>query len=224
MPQFLNSTPLLRSSHPGRLASRNSTDPLPFLLNHLRLPTQETPSVLTITNSLFQTVLLITPRHEPHSKHSSITFFHCYRGVFTSPLCRAIAQAVSHLLSTAAARVRDQGRSCGICGGQSGTGEGLLRVLRFPLPIFIPPTAPRLSFIIRGWYNRLFSGRHTKCTQSHPTPRNKKELPRRWIETVVLLLLRACTFLREPNYRSCLTMNYSGFQASCHNIQHNILA
>jgi hypothetical protein len=32
--------------------------------------------------------------------------------------------------------------SCGICGGQSGTGAGFLRVLRFPLPILIPPTAP----------------------------------------------------------------------------------
>jgi hypothetical protein len=32
-------------------------------------------------------------------------------------------------------------RSCGICGGQSVTGEGFLRVLLFPLPI-IPPTAP----------------------------------------------------------------------------------
>jgi hypothetical protein len=46
-------------------------------------------------------------------------------------------------------------RSCGICDGQSGTGEGFLRVLRFPLPIFIPPTAPHSSSsIIWGWYNR----------------------------------------------------------------------
>jgi hypothetical protein len=45
--------------------------------------------------------------------------------------------------------------SCGICGGQSGTWAGFLRVLRFPLPIFIPPVAPQsLSSIIRGWYNR----------------------------------------------------------------------
>jgi hypothetical protein len=35
---------------------------------------------------------------------------------------RAIAQAVSRRLPTAAARVRAQVRSCGICGGQSGTG------------------------------------------------------------------------------------------------------
>jgi hypothetical protein len=41
------------------------------------------------------------------------------------------------------------------CGGQSGTGVGFLRVLRFPLPIFIPPIAPQSpSSIIWGWYNR----------------------------------------------------------------------
>jgi hypothetical protein len=55
---------------------------------------------------------------------------------------RAIAEAVSRWLPTAAARVQSQVWSCGICGGQSGAGAGLLRVLRFPLPIFIPPTSP----------------------------------------------------------------------------------
>jgi hypothetical protein len=55
---------------------------------------------------------------------------------------RAIAQAVNRRLPSGAARVRAQVRSCGICGGQRGTGAGFLRVLRFPLPILIPPTAP----------------------------------------------------------------------------------
>jgi hypothetical protein len=42
-----------------------------------------------------------------------------------------------------------------ICGGQSGAGAGFLRVLRFPLPIFIPPIAPQSpSYIIWAWYNR----------------------------------------------------------------------
>jgi hypothetical protein len=72
---------------------------------------------------------------------------------------RAIAQAVSRRLRIAGARVRTQARSCGICGGKSGTGEDFLRVLRFPLPILIPPTAPHSSSsIIRGWYNRPISG------------------------------------------------------------------
>jgi hypothetical protein len=60
-------------------------------------------------------------------------------------LGRAIAQAVSRRLPTAAARVRFQVRSCVICGGQSGTGAGFLRVLRFPLPILIPPTTQHSS-------------------------------------------------------------------------------
>jgi hypothetical protein len=64
---------------------------------------------------------------------------------------RAIAQPVSRWLPTAATRVW----SCGICGGQSGAGAGFLRVLRFPLPIFITPTAPQSpSSIIWGLYNR----------------------------------------------------------------------
>jgi hypothetical protein len=70
-----------------------------------------------------------------------------------------------------------QVKSCGICGGQSGTGAGCLRVLLFPLPILIPPTAHHSSSsIIRGWYNRPSSGLRTKWTQSHPTPRNKKKI------------------------------------------------
>jgi hypothetical protein len=61
------------------------------------------------------------------------------------PDSRAIAQAVSRRLPAAAARVRDRVRSCGICGGQSGAGAGLLKVLPFLLPIFIPPIAPQSS-------------------------------------------------------------------------------
>jgi hypothetical protein len=52
----------------------------------------------------------------------------------------AVAQAVSLWLPTAATRIRVRA-VCGVCGGQSGTGAGFLRVLRFPLPI-IPPISP----------------------------------------------------------------------------------
>jgi hypothetical protein len=65
--------------------------------------------------------------------------------LFNDAVGRAIAQAVSRRLPTPAARVRARVSSCRICGGQSGAGAGLLRVLRLPLPILIPPTAPHSS-------------------------------------------------------------------------------
>jgi hypothetical protein len=58
----------------------------------------------------------------------------------TATADRAVAQAVSRRLPTAAAWVRVRA-ACGVCGGQSGIGAGFLRVLRFPLPI-IPPISP----------------------------------------------------------------------------------
>jgi hypothetical protein len=70
-------------------------------------------------------------------------------------MLQAIAQAVSRWLPIAAARVRARVWSCGICGRQSSAGAGFLRVLRFPLPIFILPIAPKSpSSIIQGWYNK----------------------------------------------------------------------
>jgi hypothetical protein len=60
---------------------------------------------------------------------------------------RAITQAVSRWLPTAAAPVRSRVWSSGIC--------GFLRVLRFPLPILTPPITPQSPLpIIWGWYNR----------------------------------------------------------------------
>jgi hypothetical protein len=54
---------------------------------------------------------------------------------------RGIAQAVSRWLPTAADRVRDRVWSTGNCDWQSGDEAGFIRVLRFPLPIFIPPNS-----------------------------------------------------------------------------------
>jgi hypothetical protein len=56
-----------------------------------------------------------------------------------NPVGRAVAQAVSRF-PTVAARIRVRA-ACGVCGGQSGTGAGFLRVLRFSLPI-TPPNYP----------------------------------------------------------------------------------
>jgi hypothetical protein len=87
---------------------------------------------------------------------------------------RAIAQAVSLRSSTVASRVWYRFKSCGICGGQSSTRASFLLVLRFPLPISIPPTASHSS-IIRRWCSGTISGRRTKWTQSYPTPRKLKK-------------------------------------------------
>jgi hypothetical protein len=59
-------------------------------------------------------------------------------------LDRAVAQAVSRWLPTPAAQLGVRA-ACGVCGGQSGTGVGFLRVLRFPLPFMIPLISPSES-------------------------------------------------------------------------------
>jgi hypothetical protein len=46
--------------------------------------------------------------------------------------------------------------SCWVCCGQSSTGAGFLRVLRFPLPIILPTASHSSpSYNIRGWYSRI---------------------------------------------------------------------
>jgi hypothetical protein len=84
-----------------------------------------------------------------------------------------IAQAVSLRLPTAAAPVRTHVRSCGICGGLSGTGADFLRVLRFPLTILIPPLDPdSSSSIIWGWYNGPVVADVPSGRSLTPPPRN----------------------------------------------------
>jgi hypothetical protein len=56
--------------------------------------------------------------------------------------CRVIAQAVCRRLPTEATRVRALVWPSEICGGRSGAGAGSVRVLLFPLPIFIPLNSP----------------------------------------------------------------------------------
>jgi hypothetical protein len=60
---------------------------------------------------------------------------------FTLFLGSVVPQAVSRWLPTVATRVRIRA-ACAVCGVQSGTGAGFLRVLRFPLPIIITPISP----------------------------------------------------------------------------------
>jgi hypothetical protein len=61
---------------------------------------------------------------------------------------RAIAQAASRWLPTAAVRGSRPGRHVGFCGGQSGAGAGFVRVLRFPLPNSFHQLLQKIIFII----------------------------------------------------------------------------
>jgi hypothetical protein len=71
---------------------------------------------------------------------------------------RAIAKPVSRQLPIAEAPVQSQVISCGICGGQNGTGASFCLALWFLQPILVLPTAPHSSSsIIWGWYNRSIS-------------------------------------------------------------------
>jgi hypothetical protein len=90
---------------------------------------------------------------------------------------RAIAQAVSRRLPTAAARLRAWFMSCGNCGRQSDTREGFLRVFRFYLPFRIQPIAPQSSSsIIWGWCNKRNSGRSTKWDHSMRKIKKRKKI------------------------------------------------
>jgi hypothetical protein len=85
---------------------------------------------------------------------------------------RAVAQAVSRWLPTAAARVRVQ-VACEVCGGESGIGAGFLQVLWFPLPNHHSTN----FFIIintRGRHNRTIIGRSAQWTQLDSTPHYTK--------------------------------------------------
>jgi hypothetical protein len=88
-----------------------------------------------------------------------VTCFHSFVGLHCLTKGGAVAQAVICTLHTAADRVRFQVKSFGICGGQSGTEACFLRVVRFLLPILIPPIAPHSSSV--GWYSRPNSFRRT---------------------------------------------------------------
>jgi hypothetical protein len=144
-----------------------------------RLPASRFPSNFVSISRICHACYMSHPYHPPRFDLTNILWVQIcsllHPAVAYSPYGRAIAQTVSRWLPTAAARVRSQVSSCGICGEQSGTGAGLLRVLLFPLPILIPPTAPYSASIIRGWYNRPNSGQRTKWTQSHPTQGNQKK-------------------------------------------------
>jgi hypothetical protein len=116
---------------------------------------------------------------------------------------RAIAQAVSRWLPTAAARVRPRVWSSGICGGQSGAGVGFLRVLRFPLPNH--STKFSILTITRGRYNRPINGRRADWTQFglHPPLcklKKKEDINRLFFYNLILLLRARSPLLIKPQF------------------------
>jgi hypothetical protein len=60
------------------------------------------------------------------------------------------------------------GQHVGVCCGQSGTGAGFPRILRFPLPVI--PHKFSIIIITRGWHNRPISGRSAEWTQLGSIP------------------------------------------------------
>jgi hypothetical protein len=78
-----------------------------------------------------------------------------------------MAQAVGRRLITSESRVRARVNPCGICGEQSDTGTGFLRVLLFSPVSIIPPSFAILIHIIWGTNNMSVSGSSSE-TESHP--------------------------------------------------------
>jgi hypothetical protein len=85
---------------------------------------------------------------------------------------RAIAQVVSRRFPTAAGRYRAQISSCGICGGQSGSGVRISPSASVSSANSHSTDCSTLIMSSGAGKNRPLCGRRTKWTQSHPTPRN----------------------------------------------------
>jgi hypothetical protein len=113
-------------------------------------------------------------------------------------LCRAIAQAVSHRILTAAARFRAQVRTCEICDGQSGAEAGFSGVLRFPLPILIPPTAPHSS---SGTISQTVFGVRSGLSLNPPQETRKKKT-----KTILFAVISVCTHSGILLWYSLLTL------------------
>jgi hypothetical protein len=117
-------------------------------------------SYLTISNLLQCYYIFLSSCHNFQTSHSSFKSV-----IFIFILCltafiygRAIAQAVSRWLPTAAVQGSRQGHHVGFCGGQSGAGAGFLQVLRFPLPNSFHQLLQKIIIIIIIIINQSIMG------------------------------------------------------------------
>jgi hypothetical protein len=78
---------------------------------------------------------------------------------FTSTMLYGTVHAVCHQPPVVVAWVQYRVRSCGICGEQSGIGAGFHPVLRFPLPVLIPLTAPHSVIILSLMLHSLITNK-----------------------------------------------------------------
>jgi hypothetical protein len=89
-----------------------------------------------------------------------------------------LAETVSYRVLTEAARVPCQLKSRAICSGQSCTEAGVLRVLRFRLPLIHSSNCSTIITIcLQGWYSRPINGNNGPgSTQASQIKENNKNI------------------------------------------------
>jgi hypothetical protein len=112
-------------------------DPLKTFVQFGVHDTTITPAVLLIWG--MSTVMVKTPQK-----------WHSYR--FETRLmsagCLSNISFIARNTATVTDRILSKVKSCWIYGGQSCTEAGYLRILRFPLPVLLPPAAPHSLIIL----------------------------------------------------------------------------
>jgi hypothetical protein len=100
-----------------------------------------------------------------------------------------------------------------ICGGQSGTGAGFLKVFQFPCQSFIPPVAQQSSsYIIQDWCNRAINGLNISGCGYTPPTKNRAIVQLEGLDKLKNLIglirtstsnLQACSTAPQPYLRPC---------------------